>query len=163
MKPSLRVCRGCSSSKATPSSVVGLTCRPPQQPMVALEYGAFQRAHGWLLELAGLILYCTFLRWNLSFLLTQQKAPACGSLTTWEDLEGIRIKTQHNLKIFSQPTHRLLTQRKSYLEEVSRCLCLALVGLKSYLPQRLRRLSVAALQPVSAGALTFSWLSTGRQ
>lgn len=162
MKPSLRVCRGRSSS-AFLRCASGSHLSHPQLPMVALEYGAFQRAHGWLLELAGLILYCTFLRWNLSFLLTQQKAPACGSLTTWEDLEGMRIKTQHNLKIFSQPTHRLLTQRKSYLEEVSRCLCLALVGLKSYLPQRLRRLSVAALQPVSAGALTFSWLSTGRQ
>lgn len=36
-------------------------------------------------------------------------------------------------------------------------------GLEVLSTQRLRRLSVAALQPVSAGALTFSWLSTGRQ
>lgn len=135
---------------------------PPRKFKVALEYGPFQRAHGWLLELAGLILYCTFLRWNLSFLLAQQGTPACGG-----NLEGLRRNTHQDTKQSQDflTTYPPSPYSKSYLKEDSRCLWLALlvVGLKSYLPQRLRRLSVAALPPVSAGALTFSWLSTGRQ
>lgn len=146
---------------------------PPRKFKVALEYGPFLRAHGWLLlqQLAGLsLLHLPSLE---PFLLACSTKNA--SLRELGNLGGLKRNNTHQ---DASPLFELQDATKSqdffttyppypysisYLKEVSGFLWLALVGLKSYLPQRLRRLSVAALPPVPAGALTFSWLSTGRQ
>lgn len=103
---------------------------PPQQPRVILEYGPFQRAHGWLLELAGLILFCTFLCWNLLCLLAQQKNASLRELGNLKDLEGIRIKTRRLSSSFNK------TSRFSHN--------LPTVSLLNILSQRGLRISVAS-------------------